>query len=153
MPEQRQLYDYWLALAGDQVMPARADMRPESIPRMLPCISLIDVAPELGRSRVRLAGTKLREIYDREITGTYLDDFDWGDKKAYWLAAYHYVIAESKPTQGVLRGPLVHKEHVIQYWLRLPLRTTTSAVSMILCYDYFMPSSENFAEEQRASGD
>lgn len=153
MPEQRQLYDYWLAQAGDQVMPARSDIRPESIPRMLPCISLIDVAPELGRSRIRLAGTKLREIYDREVTGMHLDEFDWGDKKAYWLATYQYVIAEQKPTQGVLRGPLVHKEHVIQYWLRLPLRTTTDAVSMILCYDYFMPSSENFVEEQRASGE
>ena len=134
-------------------MPTRADIRPENIHRILPSISLIDVHAEIGKCKVRLAGTKLREIYDREITGSVLDDFDWGDKKAYWLAAYQNVIDERKPTQGVLRGPLVHKEHVIQYWLRLPLRTTTNDVSMILCYDYFMPSSENFAEEQRASGE
>jgi hypothetical protein len=153
VPEQRQLFDYWLAQAGENTMPARSDIKPQNMARMLPCISLVDVADDLGQCRVRLAGTRLREIYDRDITGLHLDQLDWGDKKNYWLESYQHVIANGKPTQGVLRGPVLHKEHMIQYWLKLPLRTTSDRVGMVLCYDYFMPSSENVMDEQRASGE
>lgn len=61
VPEQRQLYDYWLARSESGLMPKRADINPADIPRLLPFISLIDVGDKLEQSRVRLAGTRLRE--------------------------------------------------------------------------------------------
>lgn len=153
VPEQRQLYDYWLEKAAGRAMPSRHDIHPAQIPRILPGISLIDVDVEFGRSRVRLAGTRLREIYDREITGICIEDLDWGDKREYWLASYRRTIEEAVPTQGIIRGPRRHKEHMVQYWLKLPLCSVVdSCVCMILCYDYFMPASERFEDHRLASG-
>jgi hypothetical protein len=150
VPEQRQLYDYWLAKAGVSRMPCRADIIPGEIPRMLSGISLVEVMDSIGHSRVRLAGTRLREIYDREITGLTLNDLDWGDKRDYWLAAFERTIAEGLPTQGVVKGPRLHKEHMVQYWLRLPLRTAATDVGMVLCFDYFMSATDRLDDEVAA---
>jgi len=145
VPEQRQLYDYWLEKAAGRIMPERQDIHPADIPRLLPHLSLIEVLPEDGRCRIRLAGTRLRDVYDREITGLYIDDLEWGDKRDYWLAAFRRTIEERKPSQGVVRGPRLNKEHLVQYWLKLPLCLNGGggSVRMMLCLDYFQPAADD----------
>jgi hypothetical protein len=146
VPEQRQLFDYWLACCDGRAMPARHDIKPCQMARLLPGIILIDVAEDLSRSTVRLAGTRLREIHDREITGQTIDSLEWGDKRDYWLAAYRHTVENAEPTQGVLKGPRVQKEHMVQYWLRLPLsREGNGKADMVLGYDFFVPAAEHFA--------
>lgn len=142
IPEQRDLYDYWVERAGGRTMPGRSDLSPAHISRLLPSISLIDVCGGDGRFRVRLAGTKLREFYKREITGLFLDDLDWGDKADYWRAAYARVVERARPAQGVVRGPRHEQDHIVQFWLRLPLSCDGENVTMILCYDAFIPSAK-----------
>lgn len=142
LPEQRQLYDYWVERAAGRPMPQRSDIHPSHFPRLLPSISL--VAVEAGCCRVRLAGTRLREAYDREITGMNVEDLDWGDRRDYWLTSYRRAIEEGKPAQGVVRGPRVSKEHLVQYWLKLPLRRSAADdVVMLLCLDLFQTASED----------
>jgi hypothetical protein len=148
VPEQRQLFDYWLETAGHNVLPSRADFNPARLPRLLPGISLIDVADDISQCRVRLAGTRLREIYEREVTGSLVVDMPPANKRDYWMAAYHRAIREAQPTQGVVRGPMVNKEHVVQYWMKLPLRTTSDRVGMVLCYDHFVPASEFMQDDE-----
>ena len=145
VPEQRQLFDYWIQKSVGRAMPRRCDINPAHIPRVLSGISLVEVSPDKSRCRIRLAGTRLREIYDREITGLYIEDLDWGDKHDYWIAAYRRTIEEGKPTQGVVRGPRTHKEHLVQYWLKLPLATVNDEVGMLLCYDYFQSASDDIS--------
>jgi hypothetical protein len=147
VPEQRQLFDYWVEKSGSRAMPDRSDINPCHFPRMLPGVSLIEIQPESDRLRIRLAGTRLREIYDREVTGCYVDDLDWGDKRDYWVAAFHRAVTERKPTQGVLRGPRLHKEHLVQYWLKLPLSTGGEGVGMLLCFDSFQSAIDAEAPE------
>ena len=153
VPEQRQLYDYWLDRSMDRDMPARGDINPAHIPRLLPFISLVDVAPDTARCRIRLAGTRLRDVFDREITGLDFADLDVGDKRDYWTAAYRRTIDEGKPTQGVVRGPRVNKEHLVQYWLKLPLRQAEGeGVAMLLCLDYFLSAMEVEQGAKRLAG-
>lgn len=143
MSEQRQLYDYWVDKAAGREMPGRADIHPGHFARLLPHVSLVDVGAEDHSCKVRLAGTRLREVYDREITGLAVSDLEWGDKRDYWLAAYRRTIEEGKPTQGVVVGPVMNKEHLVQYWLKLPLqRFGANEVGMILCLDIFQPAGE-----------
>ena len=139
--EQRQLFDYWLSRAAGRAMPDRGDIGPAHFPRLLPFVSLIDIEAD-GRCRIRLAGTRLREIYDRETTGLYVDDLDWGDKSDYWMEAYRRVIELGKPAQGVVRGPRRQKEHLVQYWLKLPLASGADRVCKILCYDAFVAAAD-----------
>jgi hypothetical protein len=142
VPEQRQLYDYWLEVSGTGPMPSRSDINPVKLPRLLPGISLIDVTADISKCRVRLAGTRLRDIYEREVTGLLITDMPSLNRHDYWMTAYQRTIEHATPTQGVVRGPMVHKEHVVQYWLKLPLRTTSDKVGMVLCYDHFVSASE-----------
>jgi hypothetical protein len=153
VPEQRQLYDYWLDKAAGRPMPRRSDISPVHVPRLLPHISLIDVEPSTCRCRIRLAGTRLRDVYDREITGLELEDIDFGDKRDYWETAYRRTIEEGKHTQGIIRGPRVNKEHLVQYWLKLPLaRADGDGVGMILCLDHFIPALDDEEAGGRALG-
>ena len=148
VPEQRQLYDYWLSRSEGSSLPSRADINPAHIPRLLPFISLIDVHDDLPMSRVRLAGTRLRDVYDREITGLRIDDLDLGPKRDYWMAAYRHTAVDGKPTQGIVRGPRVNKEHLVQYWIRLPLAAQDgNGIGMILCLDYFISGLEEEARQ------
>ena len=135
-------------MTAQQVMPCRADFNPARLPRLLAGISLIDVHSDIHQCRVRLAGTRLREVFDREITGSLLSEVAGGAKLDYWMAAYRRTIETATPTQGVVRGPMVHKEHVVQYWMKLPLRTTSPAVGMVLCYDHFVLASEIHHEQE-----
>ncbi len=45
-----------------------------------------------------------------------------------------------------MRGPRLHKEHLVQYWLKLPLATVNNEVGMLLCYDYFQSASDDLSE-------
>lgn len=131
-------------------MPSRADINPAHIPRLLPYLSLIDVDGALDQSRVRLAGTRLRDVYDREITGLRIEDLDLGPKRDYWMAAYRHTAVDGKPTQGIVRGPRVNKEHLVQYWIRLPLTSNDgSRIGMVLGLDYFISGLEE--EERQAN--
>jgi hypothetical protein len=150
VPEQRQLYDYWLSCASGSGLPSRADINPAMIPRLLPYLSLLDVSSDIEASRVRLAGTRLRDVYDREITGLPLGEIDLGSKRDYWLTAYRHTAYEGKPTQGVVRGPLINKEHLVQYWLRLPLAAVDGVINMVLGLDVFLSAMDE--ESHQATG-
>ena len=140
--EQRQLFDYWLDRAAGAPMPARRDIRPGDIPRLLPNISLIEIHRSPCRLRFRLAGTRIRDIYDREVTGLYLDDIDWGGQAEYWRKAHARVAETGRPAQGVVRSLRASKDHLVHFWLRLPLVVEGPAAAMILGYDVSVPVSE-----------
>lgn len=139
IPEQRQIFEYWNSKSRNGRLPSRGDINPCDFPRLLPLISLIDVDPVHKRFRVRLAGTQLREHYGRDITGVYLDEVDYGSKTEYWLSAFHRVAFEGRPAQGIVRGCDEDREHLAQFWIKLPLSEDGKNVSMILSYDVFLP--------------
>jgi len=138
VPEHRQLFDYWLECCAGRPMPNRSDIKPSRMAKLLPGISILNVSDNVLQSTFRLAGTRLREIHDREITGNTLEALDFGEKRDYWLAAYRRTADERMPTQGILKGPRRNKDHLVQYWLRLPLGADGSGrAEMILGHDHF----------------
>lgn len=62
---------------GNRRMASRADFDPVEMPRLLSSIILIDVESDGARLRIRLAGTKVVDMYGRDYTGRYLDDIDF----------------------------------------------------------------------------
>ncbi|MHA1523559.1 MAG: PAS domain-containing protein [Alphaproteobacteria bacterium] len=141
IPEQRQLYDYWCDRAGARKMPSRTEIKPGDIPDLLPLLSLIDVERDPNRYRVRLAGTSLYDVYAGEITGKYVDELGWGRGQDYWQAAYRRVADVACPAQGIVKAPSQISDHLVQFWLRLPMSRDGHQVDMILSYDAFIPVS------------
>ena len=124
---QRDLYNYWHQCAGSRSMPSRSDLDPFSVPKLLPCIGLIDVASGLEEARFRLAGTRLHDVYGAEITGKRLDQVFAGSCADYWHRVHARVVDHGTPLHGVVRGPAEGRDHIVLFWLRLPLSQDGSA--------------------------
>jgi hypothetical protein len=139
--EQRELFDYWRACAKGTSMPSRAQISPASIPALLPGISILDAGRQPDEIIYRLAGTRLSDIFGREVTGKSVFDLEFGEKRNYWLAVYRKVIDETIPMQGAIKGPVADRDHVVLFWLRLPLSDDGVVVNKILCHDVTLPVS------------
>jgi hypothetical protein len=120
-------------------MPARSDINPFSVPKLLPCVGLIDLSEGLGEARFRLAGTRLRDVYGEEITGKRIDRVFAGACADYWHDIHARVAEEGSPLNGVMRGPAPGRDHIVLFWLRLPLSQDGIKVDRILCYDTAAP--------------
>ena len=145
--EQRQLFDYWEARCTGEALPRRADIDPIDFPRLLPSISLLEVEnagqPHAEhRVKVRLAGTRLRDMYGRETTGLYLDEFLSPENDSYWTAAFTRVISQGKPAQGVLSLEDLGQAGTFQFWLRLPLVDAEGNIAMVLGLDTLLVSEK-----------
>lgn len=135
LPEQRVLFDYWHEIADGRAIPARADFDPLKLPHLLPHLGLIDLRDGFDRGHFRLAGTRLRDIYGREITGLRLAEVFTGRWAAPWHTIYSRIATDSVCAQGVVRGPTDGRDHVVLSWLRLPLSDDGVRVDRILCHD------------------
>ncbi|MGH6910875.1 MAG: PAS domain-containing protein [Phenylobacterium sp.] len=131
-----ELFAYWASLRDGARLPARCDLDPAGMKRLLPTVSLIDVARRDPMDfRIRLAGTGLYGVYGGEITGKSLSDIYSTSAADYWRTELGKVIAERKPTVGVHNLAWRGASHLSILWLRLPLAANGSEVDMILGYD------------------
>jgi len=144
---QRELFDYWEESAGRRKMPARSDLDPLKVPRLLPHLGLIDLREGINQGRFRLAGTRLRDIYGQEITGKRVDEVFSGDCAVYWNRIHLSVAEQGLPAHGVVRGPAEGRDHVVLFWLRLPLSEDGGRVDRILCHDVAGPGAAEKAAE------
>jgi hypothetical protein len=69
------LYEYWFAL-GVQAggMPPLQAFDPLHLPKLLPNVWILEVAPDTRRFRMRLAGENINAIYGRNVGGQYFTD-------------------------------------------------------------------------------
>ena len=132
-------------------MPARADINPAAIAAMLPGISILDAMPQ-ARLIYRLAGTRLREIFGQEVTGKSVFDLELGEKQSYWRSVYRRVIDDKVPMQGAVKGPIVERDHVVLFWMRLPLADDGAVVNKVLCHDVTLPVSLASSMDQEMPG-
>ena len=139
--EQRELFDYWRSCAKEGGLPSRGRINPAEIPALLPGISILDAGKAPEEVIYRLAGTRLRDIFGQEVTGKSVFDLEFGEKRNYWLAVYRKVIEEKVPMQGAIKGPVADRDHVVLFWMRLPLSNDGKSVNKILCHDVTLPVS------------
>lgn len=78
------LLDHWARLAA-KGYPRREAIDPVEFVPALPFIWILDYERDTGRFRSRLAGDAVRDLYRKNMTGTYLEDilaphdFDWAN--------------------------------------------------------------------------
>lgn len=68
----REILAYWEGKRAGRPFPARADVSPGDIVSHLPSLFLIDAVPPalaIGDFRVRLMGTALNDLFERDFTG------------------------------------------------------------------------------------
>ena len=139
LPGQRELFDYWHEISAGKSIPSRADFDPLRIPHLLPHLGLIDLRDGFDHGQFRLAGTRLRDVYGKEITGLRMSEVFSGDCAGPWHRIHDRVVSEAISAHGVTHGPAEGRDHVVLFWLRLPLSDDGTRVDRILCYDLEWP--------------
>jgi hypothetical protein len=134
------MYDYWLAKRGSRTIPARADLDPAEIKKLLPMMVLVDVTADARRFVYRLVGTQ--EVAERgnDPTGKSVAEAFFGGSLEETLSCYEYVVRKRAPF--CYRDPYAAPDGYIQNddIIYLPLSDDGAGVNMILvfthCYSF-----------------
>ena len=88
---------YWDRRRGPRTMPARRDIDPVEIPRLLSHLQLTEVVAGGARFRVRLVGTAIVDAFGLDFTGKHVDEFLAGERCSFVHDYYRRVCAARQP--------------------------------------------------------
>src|SRR5262245_40805748 len=97
-PHLRDLYAYWQRKKACRRLPARADIEPMEIPRLLPWVALVEVMENPQRFCFRLAGTQVENFYGAKVSGRWLDELDFSEHSAAIAAQYAAAAQSGEPS-------------------------------------------------------
>jgi hypothetical protein len=97
-----ELEAYWNDIRRGRTMPARRDIDPTSLSKLLPNLFLIDVIGPATRFRWRLVGTKIVDVVGMEPTGKWVDQTDAVADDAF-LRFCRIVVSERRPICHISR--------------------------------------------------
>src|SRR5688572_2898444 len=113
-----ELFAYWNSLRVGAPVPPRRRLDPADMKRLLPTVSLIEVAPgEPADYRVRLAGTELYNVYGREITGRRLSEIYNTAAADYWRHELGRVVRDRRPGVGIHNLAWRGASHLSIVWI------------------------------------
>ena len=133
-------YAYWRGKSLNGRLPARADIDPREIPKLLPHVMLVDVeAP--GRFRYRLIGTENALAQGMNATGRYLDEVLPGPEyRAHVIRLYDGCVGARRPlySESLFLSPQDGAVERHTKVLFLPLAGDGQAVDMVLVLQVFL---------------
>jgi len=138
------LYDYWKAKRGARPAPARADLDPVEMPRMLPHLMLIDVLDGGARFRYRLAGTEIESRFGCSMAGRYIDELMRGRYSDYLHVLYRELLSSRRPLYSESAYGSDENAPMQTRRLMLPLSTDGTEIDMVLAgqlFDYRNPAA------------
>ena len=122
---------YWRSKRGSRSMPARRDIDPVEMWKLLPYVQLIEFMPD-GRSRYRVVGTLLVKANGRDYTGKYAGELFDG-KRGQSIVEHHRTVCAAKRPAFVRSRYITEKDvDLIANRLYLPLSDNDLDVNMIL---------------------
>lgn len=141
-PKLRQFHDYWRSkIRPGRRFPARTDIDPVEIPRLLSSIVLIDVVRESepARFRVRLAGTDYVQRIGRDHTGLWIEDGRPVSEAEAIVATYRQVLSTGEPHFWRSRLHDPDRHHVIYERLLCPLAENGETIDVLVAVFDFDP--------------
>ena len=135
-PEARELYDYWRSKCAEGRLPARADIDPIELHRLMPVMFLVDVVQtnDQPRFRMRLLGTEINSRFDRDAKGMWMDE----DEILRNVLPDFYAAAEGRTPRYRPSARHAKNEYLTYDRLILPLASDGEIVDMVigvLCFD------------------
>ena len=122
---------YWERICGDRAMPARGDLDPVEIPRLLPFVMLVDVLTEPLDFKFRLIGTEVQAIIARDLPGKRFSAVPHMAPGNKLWSEYESVVANRRPlTSGVDYVGTDRRVRAIRHCV-MPLSTDGKAVNML----------------------
>lgn len=136
-PALRDLAAYWQRLDPAPVVPHRQQFNPVEVPQCLRNIILLDVGPGCPRYLIRLAGSTVNPVYQKSITGEFLENILNEQDRPKIIAQYDYSVTHQTPTYmagtvDVISGKRLEYERVI-----LPLTSDEKTTDKLLVGIHF----------------
>jgi hypothetical protein len=131
-PHLRDLHAYWQRKKAGRRLPARGDVEPSEIPRLLPWIALVEVTENPQRFFFRLAGTKIETFYGAKVSGRWLDELDFSEHNAAIAAQYAAAAQSGEPSVARFAFTKQDGRHLEYERVLLPLSSDGSKVDMLL---------------------
>ncbi len=123
------LLEYWQQACGVRPMPARADLAPGDLQRLMPNIQMFEVIGGGERFFTRSAGAATHNGYDP--TGSFWDEVPFGKERLHVQAALKDVLASRRPC--FREWEIQNGEHVVPVEeALLPLSPDGASVNLIL---------------------
>ena len=134
-----EMYAYWQRKRGARAMPARADLEPAEIKRLLPGVLLVDVQASCGALDFvyRLVGTREVDMRGHDPTGKRVAEAYYGKSADLVTACYRRVVETCQPFLDEDCFHLPGQEWSPAASIYLPLSSDGALVSMILVYSSF----------------
>lgn len=138
-PETVALYEYWRKKCGDRLMPSRADLDPSEIPpRLLPCISIVDVVADERRFVYRLVGTADVQVRGHDPTGKSVIEGFFGPSVEDALSCYNRVVATKGPVLDPVPFTATNGRYATEETIFLPLSDDGVTVNKIIVFFAFV---------------
>lgn len=147
------LYGYWQEKCRGRQMPARVDLDPIEIPKMLlPGISLVDVVPDERRYVYRLVGTGEVEVRGSDPTGKSVAEASFAPNPENALSCYDLVVATKAPLLDPEPFTAPNGRYVTEETIFLPLSDNGINVNKILVFSHSKHArpSDRQVERRRA---
>jgi hypothetical protein len=125
------LYAYWNGLRAGRIAPSRFEIDPSSIGAILPEIFLIERADPATYS-YRLAGTRLCEIFGRELRGTNLLDGWTAADRALLARDLTLTCEQGAGTHFIMEAGAANSRRVQLETLLLPLMHAGDAIERVI---------------------
>ena len=130
-PINQQSFDYWKQKRGSRRMPARDDIDPSEIAKILPHIFLLDVRAEPLDFRYRLIGTKMDEHMMGAYTGLWMSEIPHQKPPSRIWASCRQVVESRQPLSSDTPYVGKHKEFLTTEDLIMPLSDDGEQVNML----------------------
>ena len=130
-PINQQGFDYWNQKRGSRNMPARDDIDPSEILKILPHVFLLDVRAEPLDFRYRLIGTKMDEHMMGTYTGLWMSEIPHQKPPSRIWSSCRRVVKERAPLNSDTPYVGKHKEFLTTEDLIMPLSDDDDQVNML----------------------
>ena len=132
------IHGYWSSLRRGRPMPARADIDPAEIPKLLPYLLLTDVL-ESGHFRYRLVGTEVERSFGAPMTGRTLEELMLGEYLAFMTGLYQRTIGEKRPIFSMSRYGGTDRDYpLFTKLVMMPLSNDGIRIDMVLSAQVFV---------------
>jgi hypothetical protein len=135
-----EMYAYWQRKRGERPMPARADIEPAEIKRLLPGMLLVDIVTASDGTLdflYRLVGTREVDMRGHDPTGTRVAEAYYGPSADDVTACYRRVAESCCPFLDDDCFHLAGQEWSPSASIYLPLSRDGTCVNMVLVYSSF----------------
>ncbi len=130
-PINQRGFDYWNQKRGSKALPARDDIDPSEILKILPHVFLLDVRPEPLDFRYRLIGTKMDEHMTGSYSGLWMSEIPHQKAPSRIWASCRQVVEQKQPLSSDTPYVGKHKEFLTTEDLIMPLSDDGEQVNML----------------------